>query len=73
MREGRVAGRTEWVHVMSTSRLTFYAHHAKRDHEALEAIGLLLDFVGRRVHDAWAPYLKLPGLYALCNAHLLRE
>lgn len=69
----RVAGRTEWVHVMSTSRLTFYAHHAKRGHEALEAIGLLLDFVGRRVHDAWAPYLKLPGLYALCNAHLLRE
>lgn len=69
----QVAGRTEWVHVMSTSLLTFYAHHAKRGHEALEAIGLLLGFVGRRVHDAWASYLKLPGLYALCNAHLLRE
>jgi hypothetical protein len=25
------------------------------------------------VHDAWAPYLSLAGLYALCNAHLLRE
>jgi len=25
------------------------------------------------VHDAWAPYLNLPGPYALCNAHLLRE
>ena len=25
------------------------------------------------MHDAWAPYLSLPGLYALCNAHLLRE
>jgi len=69
----RVAGRTEWVHVMSTHFLTFYAHHAKRGREAFEAIGLLLGFCGRRVHDAWAPYLKLAGLYALCNAHLLRE
>src|SRR3990170_4444273 len=69
----RVAGRTEWAHVMSTQLLTFYAHHAKRGREAFEAIGLLLGFAGRRVHDAWAPYLKLAGLYALCNAHLLRE
>ena len=69
----RVAGRSAWVHVMSTTLLTFYAHHAKRGRKAFEAIGLLLDFVGRRVHDAWAPYLTLAGLYALCNAHLLRE
>jgi transposase len=69
----RVAGRTEWVHVMSTSLLTFYAHHAKRGREAFEAIGLLIGFAGRRVHDAWAPYRNLSGLYALCNAHLLRE
>jgi transposase len=69
----RVAGRTEWVHVMSTATLTFFAHHAKRGQEAFAAIGLLVGFIGRRVHDAWAPYLKLVGLYALCNAHLLRE
>lgn len=69
----RVGGHTEWVHVTSTAWLTFYAHHAKRGREALEAIGLLLDCAGRRVHDAWAPYLTLPGAYALCNAHLLRE
>ena len=69
----RVAHRTEWVHVMSTTTLTFYAHHAKRGREAFEAIGLLLNFGGRRVHDAWGPYLTLAGLYALCNAHLLRE
>jgi len=70
---GRVAGRTEWVHVFSTARLTFYAHHAKRGLDAFKAIGLLVGFRGRRVHDSWAPYLSLPGLYALCNAHLLRE
>jgi transposase len=69
----RVAGRTEWVHVISTTLLTFYAHHAKRGREAIDAIGLLVGFQGRRVHDAWAPYLQLPGLYALCNAHLVRE
>jgi transposase len=69
----RVAGRTEWVHVISTALLTFYAHHAKRGRKAIDAIGLLIGFAGRRVHDAWASYLNLPGLYALCNAHLLRE
>jgi transposase len=69
----RVAGRTAWVHVLSTARLTYYAHHAKRGREAIDAIGVLLRFCGRRVHDAWAPYLKLVGLYALCHAHLLRD
>jgi transposase len=71
----RVAGRTEWVaeRVLSTTLVTFYSHHAKRGREAIEAIGLLVGLTGRRVHDAWAPYLGLPGLYALCNAHLLRE
>jgi len=71
----RVAGRTEWVaqRVISTALLTFYGHHAKRGRAAIEAIGLLIGFAGRRVHDAWASYLNLPGLYALCNAHLLRE
>lgn len=69
----RVAGHTAWVHVMSTAFLTFYAHHAKRGRVAFEAIGLLISFGGWRVHDAWPPYLNLPGLYALCNAHLLRE
>jgi transposase len=69
----RVAGRLEWVHVMSTALWTLYARHAKRGRQAIEALGWLIGFAGRRVHDAWAPYLSLPGLYALCNAHLLRE
>jgi transposase len=69
----RVAGHTAWVHVFSTAFLTFYAHHAKRGSAAIDAIGLLLNFAGRRVHDAFVSYLNLPGLYALCNAHLLRE
>jgi transposase len=69
----RIGGRLAWVHVFSTALWTFYAQHAKRGRDAIDAIGLLIGFAGRRVHDAWAPYLNLPGLYALCNAHLLRE
>lgn len=69
----RVAGGGAWVHVLCTATLTFYAHHIKRGRVAFEAIGLLLTVVGRRVHDAWGSYLTLAGLYALCNAHLLRE
>jgi transposase len=69
----RIGGRLAWVHVFSTTLWTVYAQHAKRGREAIDALGLLIGFAGRRVHDAWAPYLTLPGLYALCNAHLLRE
>jgi transposase len=69
----RIAGRLAWVHVLSTALWTFYAQHAKRGREAIDTIGLLAGLAGRRVHDAWAPYLGLPGVYALCNAHLLRE
>ncbi len=69
----RIGGRLAWVHVFSTALWTVYAQHAKRGREAIDALGLLIGFAGRRVHDAWAPYLTLPGLYALCNAHLLRE
>lgn len=69
----RVDGKLAWIHVVSTVALTFYAYHAKRGGDAFQAIGVLLGVLGRRVHDAWAAYLQLPGLYALCNAHLLRE
>ncbi len=69
----RVAQALHWIHVMGTDTLTYYARHAKRGWDAIQAVGLLVGFAGRRVHDALAAYLKLPGLYALCNAHLLRE
>jgi transposase len=69
----RVAQALHWIHVAGTDTLTYYARHAKRGWDALLALGILVGFAGRRVHDALAAYLKLPGLYALCNAHLLRD
>lgn len=69
----RVAQALHWIHVAGTDTLTYYARHAKRGWDAILALGILVGFTGRRVHDALAAYLKLPGLYALCNAHLLRE
>lgn len=68
-----VAGRRQWVHVVSTAHLTHYAWHAKRGHQATDAIGILPAFAGRLVHDAWAPYWHYPCRHGLCNAHHLRE
>ena len=68
-----VAGRRQWVHVLSTARLTHYAWHAKRGHAATDAIGILPAFTGRLIHDAWAPYWHYRCRHGLCNAHHLRE
>jgi len=68
-----VAGRRQWVHVLSTARLTHYAWHAKRGHAATDAIGVLPAFGGRLIHDAWAPYWHYRCQHGLCNAHHLRE
>lgn len=69
-----VGGRTSWLHVASTSHLTFYAIHQKRGHAACEEIGVLPQFGGRAVHDGWASYWQYAHCtHALCNAHHLRE
>ena len=70
---GVVAGRRQWVHVLSTRRLTHYGRHAKRGHAATDAIGILPAFRGRLIHDAWAPYRHYGCRHGLCNAHHLRE
>ncbi|MEX1164278.1 MAG: IS66 family transposase [Nitriliruptor sp.] len=70
----RVAGRLHWVHSASTDRWTLYTVHPKRGVEAMDAAGVLANFVGIAVHDGWRPYRRYPGLaHGLCNAHHLRE
>lgn len=71
---GRRAGPLVWAHVASTARLTHYAIHPKRGHEATAAIGILPAFRGVSGHDGLRSYgAYTAGRQALCNIHHLRE
>jgi len=49
--------------------------HAERGKDGMKAAGVLPDFRGIAVHDAWAPYGTFEDVagHALCGAHVLRE
>lgn len=69
-----LSGKTAWLHVASTARLTWYATHRKRGREALDALGVLPAVRGRVVHDGlWSYWHYEQCAHALCNAHHLRE
>jgi len=69
----RVDGKLHWLHVASTSSLTFYGVHAKRGVDAMDELGVLPHCQGWIVHDFWKSYFKYDAIHALCNQHLLRE
>lgn len=63
----RIGGKTQWLHIASTTLLTFYRVCTRRG-------SLLANVAGIVVHDHWHPYYTLKDvLHALCNAHHLRE
>lgn len=63
----RVAGKTQWLHTLSTKTLTYYHVSPKRK-------SLLDGLCGIVVHDHWRPYYQLENVeHALCNQHHLRE
>ena len=65
----RVAGKTQWLHTVSTETMTWYRITTKR--KDLEP---LIGIKGIVVHDHWKPYYQLENvLHQLCNAHHLRE
>lgn len=69
----RVASKLHWLHIAASATHTSYSVHAKRGIEGIEAHGILPNRLGILIHDCWAPYWKIEGVHALCNAHLLRE
>jgi hypothetical protein len=70
----RVDGRLHWVHSTSTEALSLITVHAKRGRVGIDAHGVLPDYGGIVVHDAWRPYdCYRSATHALCNAHLLRD
>ncbi|WP_189009645.1 IS66 family transposase [Deinococcus roseus] len=69
----KVSGKLNWIHVVSSKMLTFFAHHPNRGMEAVQDMDVLPKFTDVLMHDAWQTYFGLPARHALCNAHLLRE
>ncbi len=70
----RVAGRLRWVHSASTGKYSLIFGHDRRGAKGMDAAGVLPEFTGIAVHDAWAPYDTYARItHALCNAHVLRE
>lgn len=69
----RINGKTQWLHVASTSLLTHYATFSKRGQKAMDAIDILPRFSGRAIHDHLKAYFRYACEHGLCNAHHLRE
>lgn len=67
-------GKRNWLHVLSTAKLTLLYPHESRGSLAIEEMGVLPFFTGRAIHDNYTSY---PGYtnckHGLCNAHHLRE
>jgi transposase len=70
----RVDGANWWVHTACTPALTLLSVHERRGGQGSDAAGVLPEFTGVAVHDAWAPYDNYEqATHALCGAHVLRE
>jgi transposase len=70
----RVDGRLHWVHSVSSCRYSLVYVHPKRGKDGTDAGGVIPNYHGILVHDAWAPYDTYTAVtHVLCGAHLLRE
>jgi transposase len=69
-----VKAKLHWIHVASSSLMTYYMLHNKRGRVAMDAMEIIPNYTGILVHDHWTPYNKYNNCsHSYCNAHLLRE
>jgi len=68
-----INGKRHWLHCVSNDRWTLFYPHEKRGTDAMNAMGILPNFMGTLCHDHWKPYYTYNCTHALCNAHHLRE
>jgi transposase len=69
-----ISGKRVWLHTVSTKELSYFTPHQNRGFKATEEIGVLPEFKGTLIHDAWATYFKYDDMsHALCNVHHLRN
>jgi transposase len=69
-----IASRREWVHSVSTDRLTYYLPHETRGKEAMDRIGVIAKTEAILIHDHWPAYYSYKNkTHGLCNAHHIRE
>ena len=68
-----VNGHRLWGHGCGSTLYTYFFCHEQRGSVAIEAGGMLFEYLGRIIHDGWKSYFDFECFHALCNAHHLRE
>ncbi|MBL0708137.1 MAG: IS66 family transposase [Sulfurimonas sp.] len=68
-----IRGKLHWIHVASSSVMTYYMLHQKRGREAMDDMNIIPNYNGVLVHDHWTPYNHYSCTHSYCNAHILRE
>jgi len=69
-----IKAKLHWIHVASSSVMTYYMLHSKRGQIAMDDMAIIPNYKGILVHDHWTPYNKyINCTHSYCNAHILRE
>jgi transposase len=69
-----IKAKLHWIHVASSSVMTYYMLHQKRGRVAMDDMDVIPNYSGILVHDHWKPYNHYNNAtHSYCNAHILRE
>ena len=68
-----IAGKNNYLHVLSNKAFTLLYPHKNRGHVAIDEMAILPDYKGVLVHDFYRAYYKYNCRHAYCGSHLIRE